>query len=230
MPRDYITTRPWKYIVSDGERLFQHMLTHTLSSDTTIDHFSIYCADTNADDDVEQIDESYRADVEPVLAAWIQKEDREGRLRDRSLWKPIRDPNYPGTVAMLGYRLLFPFTPTHPPTHPYWKPGEIGDGPEECPLEDGTYPHLVRVYFMLTLIKGCRDCHACHDKYSDNVRFVAGLYGWEESDTPHLKPHYLQPFNRQECKIIDCIWFTPPDDEDDDPNWDEETEERFCVP
>jgi hypothetical protein len=233
MPRDYITTRPWKYIQHEGEQLFQYMLTHTLSSDTTIDHFFIYCTDTNADPYVYQIDKSYRAEVEPVLAAWIQKEEREGRLKDRSLWKTIREPETNGLTAMLVYRHLCPFTPTHPPIHPYWKPGEVGEGPEENPLEDGTYPKLTRIFFMLSLVWGCRECDLCHDDFSETVHFVGGLYGWEESDTPYLKPrrYYRQSFKADDpyCKVVDDIWFSPPDDEDDDPNWDEEDEKECSL-
>lgn len=202
-------------------------------SDTTIDHFCIYNADTLADNDVAQIDESYRADVEPILAAWIKKEDQEGRLRDRTLWKPMRDPIYCGNTTIMGYRHLFPFIPSHPPIHYDWKPGDSQYCPEEHPLNDGTYPRLVCIYFMLSLVWGCRDCSTCHNM-TNTIRFVAGLYGWEESDTPYLKPHYyhIHPYEtqRQQCKIIDRIWFAPPDDEDDDPNWNEEDEERFCIP
>jgi hypothetical protein len=220
--------RPWKYIERDGEKYFQYMLTHNLSSSSTINHFSIHYACTYADHYYKQIDDSYRVEVEPLLAAWIQKEDRDGRLKDRSLWRPFRDDVYEGMDTMMCYRHLFPFTPMHPPLHPEWKDGETRDGPEERPLEDGTYPHLVRIYFMLTLIWGCRDCRTCKGDYTETIHFVAGLYGWEESDTPYLKPHYyyIQPYETQrqdiECKIIDRIWFAPPDNEEDDSDWSSE--------
>jgi hypothetical protein len=185
---------PWRSILRKSERLFQYMLEHDLIHDNKMDHFQVYHVNRPAGNNDRQFQESYGAEIEPLFVAWIQEEDRQGRLRDRSLWQPMRDDRQEGSEAIMGYHRLFSFIPTHPPCH--YKPCHTGYGPEEHPLPDGTIPRLTKIHFRLALVSDCarsgyyEDCSTCLIDATSilDPHFVAGVYGWEEDDTPYLKP------------------------------------------
>jgi hypothetical protein len=184
------------------------MLEHELIHDNKMDHFQVYHVNRPAGNYDDQIQESYGEELEPLFVAWIQEEDRQGRLRDRSLWQPMRDNRYEGSEAIMGYHRLFTFIPTHPPCR-------VKDslyGPEEHALPDGTFPRLIRIYFRLALVSGCdraaydNDCPQCLVDIVSGAdpHFVAGVYGWEEDDTPYLKPDCYPCYGRhKEARIVD---------------------------
>jgi hypothetical protein len=199
---------PWRSILRKSERLFQYMLEHDLIHNNKMDHFQVYHVNRPAGNNDRQFQESYGEELEPLFVAWIQEEDRQGRLRDRSLWQPMRDDRQEGSEAIMGYHRLFTFIPTHPPCHPE----NPFYGPEEHVLPDGTIPRLTKIYFRLALVFGCArsafyaDCPECLVDRSSGAdpHFVAGLYGWEEDDTPYLKPDCYPCYCRhKEARMVD---------------------------
>ena len=179
--------------MNEAEMCFEYMLEHDMTPhDDHIDHFRIYHANLDLVPYFDEFQTACGADVERKIIPWIREEQRSGRLKDRSLWRPFRDAVYE-RQSIMGYRHLFIYHPTNTPIRdPHAHRASFG--PEEIPCSDGRIPHLLRVYFMLSLIYGCchypNECDACTKDESCIPTYVASLYGWEEDDTHYLKPYF----------------------------------------
>jgi len=171
------------------------MVEHDLTPyDDHIDHFTIYHANNTLSPYSTEFQMAYGSEVERLMIPWIREEERSGRLKDRAQWRPFRDSEWE-EESIMGYHRMFVYYPTRCPTR-LPQIGRASFGPEEVPCVDGSTPHLVRVYFMLGIMNVCRkftdyDCAVCEEDTSTpyTPHFMAALYGWEEDDTPHLKPY-----------------------------------------
>ena len=187
----------WKRIAHEAEESFQYMMKHDLIQGDNIDHFCIYSANRTLYPYSTEFHNAYASDVERKIIPWIREEEKSGYLRDRERWRPFRDSPY-YERSLMGYHRLFVYESAQIPTRdPHVRRGSFG--PCEV-LSNGKTPRLLRVYFMLAIAPFCyyecdsdgnEACATCFHNcdVAGNPHFVAALYGWEEDDTPCLKPY-----------------------------------------
>ena len=233
-------------IVANAEESLQYMLTHDVvrKGEETghMDHFHIHCANDVSIPYFSGIQLVDGVGIERAIIPWIRQEEQSGRLSDRTLWRPFRslvEEDY----FMMGYHRMFVYEPEYHPNRPFEVEEEFGGGvvwsrsgtdisdrlpsspygPQEVARPDGTYPRMVRIFFMLTIMRGCLS-YNCPDgpDYEDRPpHYVASLYGWEEDDTPYWKPsiYCFKYDSRYEeiqydpstiCLVPDSLWKSPP--------------------
>jgi hypothetical protein len=238
--------RSWKDIVSYAEEYFEYMLHHDVvrKGEETghMDHFHIHCANDASIPYYSEIQLVDGVGVERAIMPWIRQEEQSGRLSDRTLWRPFRSL-IEEADSMMAYRRMFVYEPEYHPNRPFeveeefgggvvWSRSgtDIGDrlpsspyGPQEVARPDGTYPRMIRIFFMLTIMNSCpmRGCPDSHHLIEQPPHYVASLYGWEEDDTPYWKPsiYCFKCDSRYEeirydpstvCLVPDSLWMSPP--------------------
>ncbi len=100
----------WKRFLEEGEILYNYMITtfEKMFDGNTIKYFCIINGIYRNIKDTDNITEEYGNEIEQILIPWIRKEHQEGRLFDKTLWKPFRNQ-----IQLLdmyyGYRILFTY-------------------------------------------------------------------------------------------------------------------------
>ena len=230
----------WKEIVEHAEKDLDYMF----NNDTIrkgeemghMDHFRLHYANRLMLSFYEDFEEEIY-EIERAIIPWIREEEQHGYLRDRTLWRPFRDPDYE-VRSMMGYKRIFIYEPKYRANQFFtcytdeprnWSRSKNGAyrincqmGPQEYPCSDGHYPRLTRVFFMLTIMHtcdtpGCLNCPTTRSPWCPH--YVASLYGWEEDDTPNWKPYcHMNPNSREyamiqcgePCVVPDQLWQSPP--------------------
>ena len=100
----------WDSITAAANKSFEYMLQNynsMLTDDLFVKHFTL-------DDEgvydvgIKEIMKVYGDEIEQKIGPWIQTEYESGRLFDKTLWKPFRDPDSL-ICGYMGYKLMFIF-------------------------------------------------------------------------------------------------------------------------
>jgi hypothetical protein len=100
----------WKEFLEEGDELYSYMIHNfeeMFDGDSIIKHFDVrdfYC---NGFNHADIIIDKYYTDIQTELILWIKKEYIEGRLVDKTQWKPFRD--YDLIEMYHGYKKLFQY-------------------------------------------------------------------------------------------------------------------------
>ncbi len=138
----------WKKFLEEGDELYTFMVNNfenMFDGESIIKHFDIrdyYFGNMNSD--VISLDDEYYTNIQKELSIWIKKEQQEGRLFDKTLWKPFRDFNLINMYN--GYRILFQYK------HYYFQLGmETLCMIKDCPYCDPEEDETTSKHFVLEI-------------------------------------------------------------------------------
>ena len=100
----------WKRFLVEGDNLYNYMINNfeNMFDENTIKYFCIVNGIYRNIKDTDKLTEEYGDEIEKELIPWIRNELKEGRLFDKTLWKPFR--NQCQLLDMYyGYRILFTY-------------------------------------------------------------------------------------------------------------------------
>ncbi len=100
----------WKKFLEEGDILYNYMITNfeNMFDGDTIKYFCVFDGIYRCIADTDKITEEHGNDIEKELIPWIRKERDEGRLFDKTLWKPFRNQRMLLDMYY-GYRILFTY-------------------------------------------------------------------------------------------------------------------------
>jgi hypothetical protein len=145
----------WDRFLKEGDELFNYMTQNfetMFDGDTIIKHFHIGSIYYNYIDKAEEIYNNYGKEIQIELIPWIKNEFEEGRLFQKTNWKPFRN-QYELTSMYYGYRKIFQYKNNY----------------LQLALEDGCY------------MEKCRYCDEENiDSFSRE--FTLQLYEWDNCE------------------------------------------------
>lgn len=100
----------WDKFLVDGDILFNYMIRNYdfMFDNESIKHFAIRYGIRDLMSDCEDIEEDHGVYIHKELLPWIRKEHDEGRLFDKTNWKPFRDTDTI-TTMYFGYNNVFQY-------------------------------------------------------------------------------------------------------------------------
>jgi hypothetical protein len=100
----------WKKCIEEGEKIINDLEKYyeTMIDYDEIKHFDIEPATSTMMGYYEEIKRQYGLEIHHSLVSWIRKEASDGRLFERTNWKPFRKPDI-YTICYQGYRKLFQY-------------------------------------------------------------------------------------------------------------------------
>jgi hypothetical protein len=155
---------PWDKFIIKGDALYNTLISrfdlffdgNRIKHLTIIDGLYPYIKDTT------EMTNTMTDDIEKELFPWIMNEYKEGRLFDKTLWRPFRNYIMPVTIYH-AYKKLFKY-----------KEYIFQVAVEEyCELDECAYcspEYIIR-------------------KDEDSPHFSLALYGWREDNSNILKPY-----------------------------------------
>jgi hypothetical protein len=174
--------REWKKFEDKGDKLFNYMINNfynMLDGDDNVKHFNIiYGYYGTIDIDEDEVMKNYGIDIQKSLVPWIKNEFQDGRLFDKTLWKPFRDMDTYSTM-FYAYKKFFKYDK-------YYFQLSIDAG---CGIDECKYCNR----YINTECKYCNDIEDCEEDkcicnnshtYDNNVvHFELALYGWKDDIT-----------------------------------------------
>jgi hypothetical protein len=156
----------WERFLKEGEALHTILTTNfdSLIDGNTIKHFFIIEGMYRSIANVDLIAIEMGDDIEKALLPWIKKEYEEGRLIDKTLWRPFHDATSIVTMYY-GYRKLFRYD-----------------------------KYIFQLAMETDCIADiCEYCNPTDDltpwRLSENGQhFSLSLYGWKDDDSNMLQP------------------------------------------
>jgi hypothetical protein len=138
----------WNEFLEEGDELYTFMVNNfenMFDGESIIKHFDIrrfYFSEVNTA--VDMLDDEEYTDIQKELSTWVKKEKQEGRLFDKTLWKPFRDFDL---IEMYnGYRKLFQYK------HYYFQLGmETVCMIKDCPYCDPEEDETASKHFVLEI-------------------------------------------------------------------------------
>ncbi len=100
----------WKEFLIQGDILFDYMIHNYdfMFDNESIKHFAVSYGICDVMSLADVIDEEHGNDIQTLLVPWIRNEKEEGRIFDKTNWKPFRDL-YAMTTMYLGYNKMFQY-------------------------------------------------------------------------------------------------------------------------
>jgi hypothetical protein len=157
----------WDEFLAEGDEMFEYMTNNfdAMFDGESIKHFTIRHGIHNEMENVIKIKKKYGDDIQKKLIAWIQTELKDGRLFDKSLWKPFRLP-FDIIDMFFGYRYFFPYKKYH---------------------------FQLAIYYACIEYKFCKCCNYC-DNDNLNIHFELALYDWK-NDKSRPDDNFCIPSN-----------------------------------
>jgi hypothetical protein len=152
----------WDEFSEKGDKMFEYMTRNfdDMFDSESIKHFDIRYGISSVIGYENEIREKYSDDIQKGLIPWIQTELKSGRLFDKGLWRPFRDP-YDITDMFFGYRLFFPYK---------------------------EYYFQLAIYYECLNCKYCKYCDIDDDNDEITIHFELALYGWKNENSDKLQP------------------------------------------
>jgi hypothetical protein len=100
----------WSDFLRAGERLLNYMghNYNDMINDKEIRDFEIVHISGKLDDEVINLDDNYKTDIQKKLIQWIKHEFECGNLFEKTYWKPFRDWSCI-SLCVLGYKKMFQY-------------------------------------------------------------------------------------------------------------------------
>jgi hypothetical protein len=174
--------REWKAFEDEGDKLFNDMINNfenMLDGEDKVKHLNIiYGYYGTIDIDAEEVMKKYGNDIQKYLVPWIKTEFQDGRLFNKTLWKPFRDMDTYSSM-FYAYKKIFKY-------ENYYFQLSIN---LECYTDECKYCNRYINYKC----KYCNDIDECDDEdecicnnddiYNNIIHFELALYGWKDDIT-----------------------------------------------
>ena len=156
----------WDRFLLEGDSLYNYMIKNfeKMFDGNIIKHFCINDGIYRHIKDTDKMNNEMSDEIEKELVPWIKKELKEGRLFNKTLWKPFRNNNTL-TTMYYGYRKLFNYK-----QYIFQLSLE-----EYCELDECLY---------------CNPYNINKSICSENSQhFCLALYGWKDEGINMLQPY-----------------------------------------
>ena len=100
----------WSDFLKAGDRLLNYMISNynIMINENKIRDFEIVHISDKLYDEVVNLDNNYKSDIQSELIPWIQNEYKSGNLYNNKNWKPFRDWSCV-PFCVLGYKKMFQY-------------------------------------------------------------------------------------------------------------------------
>ena len=156
----------WDRFVIEGDALYNLMTTNfdSLFDGNTIKHFYIIDGIYRSIKNTAEMTNEMSDDVEKELLPWIKNELEQGRLFNKTLWRPFRD-NTSAVTMYYGYRKLFNY-------------------------KEYIFQLAMETWCELDVCAYCNPNGTSRFYSSDNSQhFSLALYGWRDNNSNALQPY-----------------------------------------